>query len=93
MNRDKVISSMIYKFIERFSFKGVGLIIGIILARLLLPEEFGKLAIITVFTTLATTIIQSGLNTALVHRIHLISITSLFFIQSINFSSALEYRT
>ncbi len=68
MNRNNVIKSMFYKFTERLAVKGIGLIIGIILARLLLPEDFGQVAIITVFIALATSIIQGGLNTALVQQ-------------------------
>lgn len=61
-----VVRSLIYKFLESVAAKGAGLIIGIILARLLAPEEFGQVAIIMVFINLATTIIQSGFGTALV---------------------------
>lgn len=68
MNHNNVIKSMFYKFTERLAVKGIGLIIGIILARLLMPEDFGQVAIITVFIALATSIIQGGLNTALVQQ-------------------------
>ena len=66
MRRAKIVSSLIYKFIERFSVKGIGLIISFLLARLLAPELFGQLAILNVFITLSQTIIESGLSTALV---------------------------
>ena len=68
MNRNKVIKSMIYKFSERLAVKGLGLIIGIVLARLLMPEDFGQVAIITTFIALATAIIEGGLSTALVQQ-------------------------
>ena len=68
MNRNNVIKSMFYKFTERLAVKGIGLIIGIILARLLMPEDFGQVAIITVFIALATAVVQGGLNTALVQQ-------------------------
>ena len=68
MERKKVILSLIYKFSERLAVKGVGIIIGIILARLLLPEEFGQVAIITIFINLANSIIQSGFNSALIQQ-------------------------
>ena len=65
---NNVASSFAYKFIERFFVKIMGLIIGIVLARLLGPETFGLLAIITVFTNLAQTFVQSGLGVALVQN-------------------------
>ena len=66
MNKAKVIKSLIYKFIERFSVKAIGLVISIILARLLAPEVFGQLALLTVFTDLSLTVVDGGLNSALV---------------------------
>lgn len=66
MNKSTVIRSLAYKFTERFSVKAIGLVISIILARLLSPEHFGQLAILTIFVDLSLTIINGGLNTALV---------------------------
>ena len=48
MNKAKVIKSLIYKFIERFSVKSIGLVISIIQARLLAPEVFGQLSLLLV---------------------------------------------
>lgn len=44
----------------------VKLIVQIVLARLLAPEEFGMLALMLVFVNIGNVIVQSGLNTALV---------------------------
>lgn len=68
MKKEKIISSLIFKFIEKFATKGIGLIIGIILARLLDPEHFGQLAILMVFINLSITIIEGGLNAALIQK-------------------------
>lgn len=68
MEKTKVVSSLVYKFIERVAVKGIGLVIGIILARLLSPEYFGLLAILMVFINLSQVIVQSGLNMALVQN-------------------------
>ena len=66
MDKKKVISSLIYKFIERLSVKGLGLIISIILARLLAPEAFGQIAIMNVFINLSQVIVEGGFTTALI---------------------------
>lgn len=63
---NKVYSSFLFKAIERFSVKGIGLIISVFLARLLATEDFGQIAILTVFINLSQMVIQSGFNTALV---------------------------
>ncbi len=68
MHSNNVAGSFAYKFIERFSVKAIGLIIGVILARLISPDEFGRLAILSVFISLSQTIIDSGFNTALIQN-------------------------
>ena len=68
MDKKKVISSLAYKFIERLSVKGLGLVVSIILARMLAPEEFGQLAIMTVFINLSQVIVEGGFTTALIQR-------------------------
>lgn len=66
MEKRTIISSLAFKFVERLLVKVLGLVISIILARLIAPDDFGQLAILTVFINLSQTIIQGGLNTALV---------------------------
>ena len=68
MSSSKVISSLVYKFSERLLVKGLGLIISIVLARLLSPTEFGRIALIMVFINLSVVLVDSGLNTALVQN-------------------------
>lgn len=68
MESKKVISSLIYKFLERFSVKALGLVISIILARMLTPDDFGQVAILMIFINLSHTLIHSGFNTSLVQK-------------------------
>ena len=68
MQHNEVFGSFIFKFIERFAVKGIGLVIGVILARLISPNDFGQIAILSVFINLSQTIIQSGFSTALVQN-------------------------
>src|SRR5690554_5728150 len=63
-----VVSSLLWKFMERGGTQGIQFLVQIVLARLLLPEDFGTIAIITVFIALAQVFIQSGLNTALIQK-------------------------
>ena len=65
---NKVISSMIWKLLERFSSQLVSFVISIILARILMPTDYGIIAIILVFINIANVIIDGGFNTALIQK-------------------------
>ena len=62
MQKDRILSSLVYKFSERLLVKALGLVISIILARLLSPTEFGQIAIVMVFVNLSNVLIDSGLS-------------------------------
>ena len=66
MERGKIIRSLIYKFTERFAAKLIGFVLGILLARLLSPEIAGQVALLEVFVNLSFTLIDEGINSALV---------------------------
>ncbi len=68
MEKKEVISSMIWKLSERIGVQGVQFLVNIILARLLEPEDYGTIALITVFITLANVTVQGGFNTALIQK-------------------------
>lgn len=53
---------------ERGSTQGIQFIVSIILARLLLPEDYGLIAIVTILTMLANVLVQNGFNTALIQK-------------------------
>lgn len=60
------VTSFIWKFLERGGNQAVALIVQIVMARLLTPDDFGILAIVLVFINIANVFVQSGLNTSLV---------------------------
>lgn len=64
--KSKTISSLFWKLMERGGNAVVSLLVQIVLARLLTPEDFGMLAIIIVFVNIGAVFVQSGLNSALV---------------------------
>jgi len=66
--KDKSIKGFLWDFSGRIGLQGVGFIVSIVLARLLAPEEFGLLAIITVFINLASVFLDFGFSTALIQR-------------------------
>lgn len=60
--------SFFWKFLERTSVQLVGFLVTVILARLLTPNEYGIISLITVFIAIADVIIDGGLNTALIQK-------------------------
>lgn len=68
VSKNKVISSLIWKFLERGGVQGVQFVLSIILARLVTPEDYGVIAILLVFIQIATVFIQNGFNTALIQK-------------------------
>ncbi len=66
--KTSVLSSLFWKFLERGGVSGVQFVVQIILARLLLPEDYGIIALIVVFIAISQTFVQSGLGTALIQK-------------------------
>lgn len=66
--RNSVVGSLFWKFGERVASQGVSFIISMILARLLMPEDYGTIALVTVFINLAAVFINSGFATALIQK-------------------------
>ena len=60
------ISSIAWKLLEKGGRAVVELVVQIVMARILAPEEFGALAIMLVFVNIGNVIVQSGLGAALV---------------------------
>ncbi len=63
-----VAKAIIWKFIERIGVNGVSFVISLILARLLMPEDYGILALLNVFIQVSATLIDSGFCSALIQK-------------------------
>lgn len=68
INNKNVFSNFIWRFAERCGAQIVTFIVSILLARILSPEDYGKIALITVFTTIMQVFVDSGLGTALIQK-------------------------
>ncbi len=66
--KQKTISNIKWSFIESMSMKAITFLLGIILARLFSPEDFGLLAVVNVFYLLVTLFIDGGLKEALIQK-------------------------
>lgn len=68
VNRKTIISNMLWRLAERCGAQGVSFIVSLILARLLLPEAYGVISLITVFTSILNLFIDSGFKNALIQK-------------------------
>lgn len=64
--KSQAITSVGWKLLEKGGSQVVKLVVQMVMARVLAPDEFGALAIMLVFVTLGNVIVSSGLNTALI---------------------------
>ncbi len=61
---------MVWSLIDQFAHQGITFVVGIVLARLLSPQEFGLIGMTTVFIAFSQTFIQSGFAHALIRKKH-----------------------
>ena len=66
--KSQMTSGMIWKFAERFAAQGVSFVVSMVLARILMPEDYGAVAIINIFISIADVFLSSGLNTSLIQK-------------------------
>ena len=66
--KHKVIHGVIWRMLEQFGTQAITFVVSIILARLLGPDEFGTVALLSIFLALSNCLINSGLGIALVQK-------------------------
>ena len=64
----KTVKGIVWSTLERFSVAGVNFIFGLILARLLMPTDYGAIAMLSIFMAFAQTFIDSGFSNALIRK-------------------------
>lgn len=65
---NSTIYNFIWRFAERCGAQLVSFIVSIVLARILVPEDYGTIALVTVFTAILQVFVDSGLGTALIQK-------------------------
>ena len=64
----KVISGLFWRYMERTLAQGIQLLVTIVLARILMPEEYGTVALISVLINIALVFVQNGFGNALIQK-------------------------
>ena len=66
--KQKTFKGVIWSAVERFSTQGVQFLFGILLARLLTPNDYGMIAMLAIFIAVSQTFIDSGFGNALIRK-------------------------
>ena len=66
--KDKTVRGVGWSAADSFLGQGVSFLVGIVLARLLSPSEYGLIGIVTIFTTILTGFVDSGFSSALIRK-------------------------
>lgn len=66
--KSQVVSGLLWKFAESACADVVSFLVSVILARMLLPSDYGEIALVNVFIVLANVFVVNGLGTALVQK-------------------------
>lgn len=68
--RNKTASGFAYKFAERVGAQGINFFLQLLLARLLLPEDYGLVALVAVFIIICDVFVTYGFSSALIANKH-----------------------
>ncbi len=66
--KNKAFTGVIWKAMERMCAQVVSLIVSIVLARILSPDDYSVVSIVTIFLAFCNVFISSGFNTALIQK-------------------------
>ncbi len=66
--KNKTIKGVGWSFVDNLSNQGITFLVGLILARLLSPKEYGLIGIISIFIALFNSLVDSGFSNALIRK-------------------------
>lgn len=66
--KNKTVKGVGWSFADNIASSGISFLVGLVLARLLTPEEYGLIGIITIFIMVFNSIVDSGFSNALIRK-------------------------
>jgi O-antigen/teichoic acid export membrane protein len=66
--KHKAATGMVWTAVQKYSTMAISFISGIILARLLMPEDYGAIGMLAIFMSLAEVFIDAGFGSALIQK-------------------------
>lgn len=67
-NINKIKNGVIWSAIDKISLSAIQLLLNLILARLIVPEEYALVAMINIFIAIGQTFVDSGFSQSLIHK-------------------------
>lgn len=67
----KTVRGVGWSFIDNIASSGITFLVGLVLARLLTPAEYGIMAMIAIFIAVSNSLIDSGFSNALIRKVHI----------------------
>ena len=64
----QAVNGVLWRIVETGGRQLIQLVISMVLARLIMPESFGAIAMLTIFTAIANTFVDSGFSTAIIRK-------------------------
>ena len=66
--KDKTVKGVIWSSIDRFTAQGISFVFSMLIARMLLPSDYGVIAMLGIFMAIAGCFVDSGFGTALIRK-------------------------
>ena len=66
--KDKTVKGTFWSAADAFLGQGVTFLVGILLARMLTPAEYGLIGIVLIFTIILSGVVDSGFSNALIRN-------------------------
>lgn len=66
--KNKTVKGVSWSLVDNIASSGITFLVGLVLARLLTPEEYGIMAMIAIFIAVSNSIIDSGFSNALIRK-------------------------
>lgn len=66
--KNKTVKGVTWSFLDSLLGQGIMFLVGLVLARLLTPEDYGLLAYITILVAVSTSLVDSGFSNALIRK-------------------------
>lgn len=66
--KQKTVNGTLWSSLERFSVQGIQFVVMIIMARILTPDDYGLVGMLTIFIAVSQSLIDSGFSQALIRK-------------------------
>lgn len=67
--KEKTVKGVVWRSIDRFTSQGISFVFSMLIARMLMPSDYGVVAMLGIFMAVSGCFIDSGFGTALVRKI------------------------